>query len=86
MSQDSTKAKKRSAPEEEEEEFKYEELEEFKDLPSVTRDGHQVLLWVNIGLIGDISRSLHRGAEGPASASLAAAVVLCFRGRCSRRR
>ncbi|MGI9609511.1 MAG: phosphoenolpyruvate--protein phosphotransferase, partial [Acidimicrobiia bacterium] len=41
-----------------------EELEEFKDLPSVTLDGHQVLLWVNIGLIGDISRSLHRGAEG----------------------
>ena len=34
MSQDSTKAKKRSAPEpeEEEEEFKYEELEEFKEM------------------------------------------------------
>ena len=41
-----------------------EELEEFKDLPSVTTDGHSVLLWVNIGLIGDISRSLNRGAEG----------------------
>lgn len=40
------------------------ELAELKDLPSVTRDGHRVRLWVNIGLVGDISRSLDRGAEG----------------------
>jgi hypothetical protein len=48
---------------EEEREFA-EELKELKDLPSVTRDGRRVQLWVNIGLIGDISRSLDRGAEG----------------------
>src|SRR4029453_5092479 len=48
---------------EEEREFA-EELKELKDLPSVTRDGHRVRMWVNIGLIGDISRSLDRGAEG----------------------
>ncbi|MCZ6642392.1 MAG: phosphoenolpyruvate--protein phosphotransferase, partial [Gammaproteobacteria bacterium] len=41
-----------------------EELEELKDLPSVTKDGWRVRLWVNIGLPGDISRSLDRGAEG----------------------
>lgn len=40
------------------------ELEELKDLPSITLDGWRVLLWVNIGLSGDISRSLDRGAEG----------------------
>jgi phosphotransferase system enzyme I (PtsP) len=40
------------------------ELEELKDVPSVTRDGARVRLWVNIGLVGDISRSLDRGAEG----------------------
>jgi len=40
------------------------ELEDLKDLPSVTRDGWRVELWVNIGLTGDISRSLDRGAEG----------------------
>ena len=48
---------------EEEREFS-EELKELKDLPSVTRDGRRVQLWVNIGLIGDVSRSLDRGAEG----------------------
>ena len=48
---------------EEEREFA-QELEELKDLPSVTRDGHRVRLWVNIGLVGDITRSLDRGAEG----------------------
>ncbi len=48
---------------EEEREFAAE-LAELKDLPSVTRDGHRVRLWVNIGLVGDISRSLDRGAEG----------------------
>ena len=41
-----------------------EELEELKELPSVTKDGWRVRLWVNIGLPGDISRSLDRGAEG----------------------
>jgi len=40
------------------------ELEDLKDLPSITRDGWRVELWVNIGLTGDISRSLDRGAEG----------------------
>ncbi|HEX7036765.1 MAG TPA: phosphoenolpyruvate--protein phosphotransferase [Pseudomonadales bacterium] len=40
------------------------ELEDLKELPSVTLDGIRVELWVNIGLTGDISRSLDRGAEG----------------------
>jgi phosphotransferase system, enzyme I, PtsP len=40
------------------------ELESLKALPCVTRDGVSVSLWVNIGLPGDISRSLDRGAEG----------------------
>ena len=40
------------------------ELESLKTLPCVTRDGVSVALWVNIGLPGDISRSLDRGAEG----------------------
>lgn len=48
---------------EEEREFSVE-LEELKELPSVTLDGWRVELWVNIGLTGDISRSLDRGAEG----------------------
>ncbi len=41
-----------------------EELDELKDLPCITRDGWRVQLWVNIGLTGDIHRSLDRGAEG----------------------
>ena len=41
-----------------------EELNDLKELPGVTRDGWQVQLWVNIGLSGDITRSLDRGAEG----------------------
>jgi phosphotransferase system enzyme I (PtsP) len=48
---------------EEEREFAAE-LEELRDAPSVTKDGHRVRLWVNIGLVADISRSLDRGAEG----------------------
>ncbi len=40
------------------------ELETLRDLPSETLDGHRLRLWVNIGLAGDISRSLDRGAEG----------------------
>jgi phosphotransferase system, enzyme I, PtsP len=48
---------------EEEREFSAE-LEELRGLPSVTRDGYRVRLWVNIGLTGDVSRSLDHGAEG----------------------
>jgi phosphotransferase system enzyme I (PtsP) len=48
---------------EEEREFATE-LEELKELPSITLDGWPIGLWVNIGLTGDISRSLDRGAEG----------------------
>ena len=48
---------------EEEREFD-EELDELKELPCITLDGWRLLLWVNIGLTGDISRSLDRGAEG----------------------
>ncbi|MDP6375045.1 MAG: phosphoenolpyruvate--protein phosphotransferase [Pseudomonadales bacterium] len=48
---------------EEEREFA-EELDELKPLKCITRDGYRTLLWVNIGLTGDISRSLDRGAEG----------------------
>ena len=48
---------------EEEREFA-EELDELRELPCITLDGWRVLMWVNIGLTGDISRSLDRGAEG----------------------
>ena len=41
-----------------------EELDALKDLPCITQDGWRVQLWVNIGLTGDITRSLDRGAEG----------------------
>ena len=41
-----------------------EELTELKDVPCVTRDGWRLLLWVNNGLSGDLTRSLDRGAEG----------------------
>ena len=41
-----------------------EELTELKDVPCITRDGWRVMLWVNIGLSDDITRSLDRGAEG----------------------
>ena len=47
----------------EEEEFA-RELETLRELPSTTRDGHNVNLWVNIGLVGELVRSLERGAEG----------------------
>lgn len=40
------------------------ELETLRDQPSVTRDGHRINLWVNIGLVSEITRSLDRGAEG----------------------
>ena len=48
---------------EEEREFS-EELEELRDVPGITLDGVRIGLWVNIGLTGDVSRSLDRGAEG----------------------
>lgn len=41
-----------------------QELEGLRDLPSETKDGHNVRLWVNIGLSGDITRSLEMGAQG----------------------
>ena len=41
-----------------------EELDELKELPCITRDGWRLELWVNIGLTGDLTRSLDRGAEG----------------------
>ena len=40
------------------------ELETLRDLPSSTRDGHAINLWVNIGLVSEITRSLDRGAQG----------------------
>lgn len=40
------------------------ELATLKDLPAKTVDGSRMPLWVNTGLIADVSRSLERGAEG----------------------
>lgn len=40
------------------------ELEELRDLPAETTDGYRMPLWVNTGLVADITRSLERGAEG----------------------
>ncbi len=39
-------------------------LEALRCLPSETRDGHKVPLWVNTGLMTDVVRSLSHGAEG----------------------
>ncbi|RDE18173.1 phosphoenolpyruvate-protein phosphotransferase PtsP [Motiliproteus coralliicola] len=39
-------------------------LEQLRDLPAQTQDGHRVPLWVNTGLITDVSLALQRGAEG----------------------
>ena len=39
-------------------------LETLRDLPAQTTDGYRMPLWVNTGLIGDVDRSLERGAEG----------------------
>ena len=47
----------------EEEQFQ-SQLTEVKDQPSETLDGKQINLWVNIGLVSEVSRSLDRGAEG----------------------
>lgn len=41
-----------------------EELAEIRDLPTETLDGERINVWVNIGLVSEISRSLDRGAEG----------------------
>ena len=38
--------------------------ESLRDLPCETLDTHRVSLWVNTGLMADITRSLERGAEG----------------------
>ncbi len=40
------------------------ELEGLRDLPAETTDGYRMPLWVNTGLVADVSRSLQRGAEG----------------------
>lgn len=40
------------------------ELATLRDLPAKTVDGSRIPLWVNTGLIADVSRSLERGAEG----------------------
>ena len=39
-------------------------LEELRDVPCITTDGHRVPLLVNTGLMSDIARSLDNGAEG----------------------
>ncbi|TXS93941.1 phosphoenolpyruvate--protein phosphotransferase [Parahaliea maris] len=40
------------------------DLESLRDLPCETLDGHRLPLWVNTGLMVDVSRSLEQGAEG----------------------
>lgn len=39
-------------------------LEGLRDLPAETTDGYRMPLWVNTGLVADVSRALQRGAEG----------------------
>lgn len=39
-------------------------LESLRDLPAETTDGYRMPLWVNTGLVADVTRSLERGAEG----------------------
>jgi len=39
-------------------------LEEFRDQPPVTRDGHGLLLRANIGLVSDVDVALRNGAQG----------------------
>jgi len=41
-----------------------QELSGLSEQPCITLDGWRVQLWVNIGLTGDITRSLDHGAEG----------------------
>jgi phosphotransferase system enzyme I (PtsP) len=40
------------------------DLEALREEPCVTLDGHRVPLWVNTGLMVDVTRSLEQGAEG----------------------
>ncbi len=40
------------------------DLESLRDQPCVTLDGHRMPLWVNTGLMADVTRSLEQGAEG----------------------
>jgi phosphotransferase system enzyme I (PtsP) len=40
------------------------DLESLRDEPCVTLDGHHMPLWVNTGLMADVTRSLEQGAEG----------------------
>jgi phosphotransferase system enzyme I (PtsP) len=40
------------------------DLEALRDEPCVTLDGHRTPLWVNTGLMVDVTRSLEQGAEG----------------------
>jgi len=39
-------------------------LEEFRNLPPVTRDGHHLTLRANIGLVSDVDVALRNGAQG----------------------
>jgi len=47
-----------------EEDILVQELKGTRDLPCETLDGHRVHLWVNTGLVSDVSSSLDQGAEG----------------------
>lgn len=40
------------------------DLESLRDEPCITLDGHRIPLWVNTGLMVDVTRSLEQGAEG----------------------
>lgn len=40
------------------------DLESLRDQPCITLDGHRMPLWVNTGLMADVTRSLEQGAEG----------------------
>jgi phosphotransferase system enzyme I (PtsP) len=40
------------------------DLEALRDEPCETMDGHRMPLWVNTGLMADVTRSLEQGAEG----------------------
>jgi len=48
----------------EEEQKLDEEVDQIRDLPAITKDGHRLMLLVNTGLGADISISLAAGAEG----------------------
>ncbi|HKY69938.1 MAG TPA: phosphoenolpyruvate--protein phosphotransferase [Gammaproteobacteria bacterium] len=48
----------------EEEKELYEGLEELKNLPAETPDGHRVPLCVNTGFVGDVRHAMNIGAEG----------------------